>query len=150
MLGVTFTGKFSVSQHVDNLLAACSQLLFALRTIRQHGLPDESLQEAFQAVVINELIQLGRDLPSCRRQKSLGNICTVNLDFRVNVQQLCVMMLIANCSLELPATLNTWCIRPPWTQAPVYTQSLRQHSHNFELPDRTSVLRKTLYNENGV
>jgi len=55
MLGVTFSRKFSVSQHVDNLLVACSQSLFALRTLRQHGLPDDALHEVFQAVVINKL-----------------------------------------------------------------------------------------------
>jgi len=55
MLGVTFSRKFSVSQHVDNLLAACAQSLFALRTLRQHGLPDDALHEVFQAAVINKL-----------------------------------------------------------------------------------------------
>jgi len=56
MLGVTFSRKFSVSQHVDNLLVVCSQSLFApLRTLRQHGLPDDALHEVFQAVVINKL-----------------------------------------------------------------------------------------------
>jgi len=58
MLGLTFSRKFSVSQHVDNLLAACSQSLFALRTLRKHGLPDDALHElheVFQAVVINKL-----------------------------------------------------------------------------------------------
>ena len=52
MLGVTFSPKFYVSQHVDNLLAGCSQSLFALRTLRQHGLPNCALREVFQAVVV--------------------------------------------------------------------------------------------------
>jgi len=55
MLEVTFGRKLSVLQHVDNLLAACSQSLFALRTLQQHGLPDDALQKVFQAVVINKL-----------------------------------------------------------------------------------------------
>jgi len=55
MLGVTFSRKFSVSQYVDSLLAACYQSLFALWTPRQHGLPDDTLNEVFQAVVINKL-----------------------------------------------------------------------------------------------
>ena len=53
MLGVTFSRKFSVLQHVDELLAACSQSLFALRTLRQHGLSDDPLHAVFQAIVIN-------------------------------------------------------------------------------------------------
>ena len=43
ILGVTFSRKFSVLQDVDQLLAACSQSLFTLRTLRQHGLPADAL-----------------------------------------------------------------------------------------------------------
>jgi len=54
-----------------------------------------------------------------------------------------VMTPIANCSLALPATLNACCIRSSNLNASInhYTQSLRQRSHNCQLPDRTSVLR---------
>ena len=54
-LGVTVSRKFSVSQHVDNLLAACAQTLFALRTLRHHGLPDDAIHVVFQAVVVAKL-----------------------------------------------------------------------------------------------
>jgi len=47
---MTFSRKFSVSQHVNNLIPACSQ-----RTLRQRGLPDNALHEVFYAVVINKL-----------------------------------------------------------------------------------------------
>jgi len=49
ILDVTFSRKFSVSQHVDELLASCAQSLFALRTLRQHhhGLPTEALHAVF-------------------------------------------------------------------------------------------------------
>jgi len=53
MLGVTINQKFLVSQHVDNLLAVCSQSLFALRTLQQHGLPNNALHQVLQATVIN-------------------------------------------------------------------------------------------------
>jgi len=46
MLGVTISRKFSVSQHVDNLLAVCCQSLFALRALRR-GLPNDALHEVF-------------------------------------------------------------------------------------------------------
>ena len=55
MLGVTISRKFSVSQHVDNLLSVCSQSLFALRILRQRGLPNDALHQVFQAIVINRL-----------------------------------------------------------------------------------------------
>jgi hypothetical protein len=54
-LGVTISRCFSVVEHVDNLLAACAQTLFALRTLRQHGLPTNALQTVFQATVVVKL-----------------------------------------------------------------------------------------------
>jgi len=51
---MTFSRKFSVSQHVDELLASCAQSLFALRTLRQH-LPTEALRAVFQSIVVNKL-----------------------------------------------------------------------------------------------
>ena len=55
ILGVTINRKFSVTEHVDNLLAACAQSLFALRTLRHHGLPVVVLQLIFQATVLSKL-----------------------------------------------------------------------------------------------
>jgi len=55
MLGVTFARKFSVLQHANDILSHCSQSLFALQTLRQHGLPTDALQVVFQAIVINKL-----------------------------------------------------------------------------------------------
>ena len=55
VLGVTLSRKFSVAQHVDNLLVSCAQSLFALRTLRHHGLPTDALQTVFQATVVSKL-----------------------------------------------------------------------------------------------
>ena len=53
MLGVTIGRRFSVTDHVDQLLAACAQTMFALRTLRQHGLPTDAQRVIFQATVIS-------------------------------------------------------------------------------------------------
>ena len=44
--------RFSVTPHIDYLLAACAQTLFALRTLRHHGLHNNSIQAIFQATVV--------------------------------------------------------------------------------------------------
>ena len=54
-LGVTINRKFSVTQHVENLLASCAQTLFALRTLRQHGLPTSAIHIVFKATVVAKL-----------------------------------------------------------------------------------------------
>ena len=55
VLGVTISRKFSLAKHVNELLTSCAQSLFALRTLRQHGLPTDALQAVFQAIVVNKL-----------------------------------------------------------------------------------------------
>jgi hypothetical protein len=54
-LGVTLTRKLSVAQHVDQLLVSCAQSMFALRTLRHHGLPADALHTVFQAIVDSKL-----------------------------------------------------------------------------------------------
>jgi len=54
-LGVTISKKFSVAQHVNHLLVSCAQSLFALRTLRDHGLPIDALNTVFQATVVAKL-----------------------------------------------------------------------------------------------
>jgi hypothetical protein len=55
ILGVTISRKFSTTDHIDKMLAACAQTLFAMRTLRQHGLPADALHAVFQATVIGKL-----------------------------------------------------------------------------------------------
>ena len=54
-LGITISRKFSVAQHVNNLLVSCAQSLFALRTLRHHGLPTDALHTIFQATIVSKL-----------------------------------------------------------------------------------------------
>jgi hypothetical protein len=54
-LGITVSRRFSLTQHVDNVLAAYAQTLFALRTLKHHGLPTKALHTIFQATVVAKL-----------------------------------------------------------------------------------------------
>ena len=47
VLGVTISRKFSVSQHIDNVLGACAQTLFAKRTLRYHGPPEDAIYAVY-------------------------------------------------------------------------------------------------------
>ena len=55
ILGVTFSNRFSTREHVNVTLAACQQTLFALRTLRAHGLDPTTLQTVFNAVAVGKL-----------------------------------------------------------------------------------------------
>ena len=48
---MTITRKFSVTPHINYLLAACAQTLFALRTLRHHGLHNNPVQAILATVV---------------------------------------------------------------------------------------------------
>ena len=52
-LGVTISRKFSISAQVTELLTNCARTLFALRTLKQHGLPPEAVHTVFQVIINN-------------------------------------------------------------------------------------------------
>ena len=58
ILGVTFTSRpnLSVTLHVQSVIAACAQTLYALRVLRKHGLCDDSLHDVFRAVAVAKLM----------------------------------------------------------------------------------------------
>ena len=56
ILGVTFTSSLSVTLHVQSVIAACAQTLYALRVLRKHGLCDDSLHDVFRAVAVAKLM----------------------------------------------------------------------------------------------
>ena len=146
-LGVTISRTFSVTQHVENLLAACAQTTFALRTLRQHGMPTSALQAIFQATVVAKLsyassawwgfaseadrnrleaflrrsVRLGYRDPSAR---SLSELC-----------ELADQKLFASISNNSSHLL--YSLLPPKCSQPYY---LRQRTHPFLLPARTTSL----------
>jgi len=56
ILGITFTSSLSVTLHVQSVIAACAQTLYALHVLRKHGLCDNSLHDIFRAVSIAKLM----------------------------------------------------------------------------------------------
>ena len=56
ILDVTFTSSLSVTLHVQSVIAACAQTLYALRVLRKHGLCDDSRHDIFRAVAVAKLM----------------------------------------------------------------------------------------------
>jgi hypothetical protein len=56
ILGVTLTCCLSVAVHVQNVLNSCSQTLYALKTLRAHGLPTAALQNIYRSVVLAKVM----------------------------------------------------------------------------------------------
>jgi len=54
--GTVVTSSLSVTLHVQSVIAACAQTLYALRVLRKHGLCDDSLHDVFRAVAVAKLM----------------------------------------------------------------------------------------------
>ena len=55
ILGITFTNHLSVAEHVQTAINSSAQTLYALRTLRAHGMDEAALQTVFRSVVIAKL-----------------------------------------------------------------------------------------------
>jgi len=55
-LGFTLCTDFSVTLHIQETIASCAQSLFALRTLRAHGLCPALLQTVFRSVTLSKLL----------------------------------------------------------------------------------------------
>jgi len=56
ILGVTVNEISSAADHVSSLLASSNSLLYVLRVLRVHCIPDESLQEVFRATLLAKIM----------------------------------------------------------------------------------------------
>ena len=56
IVGVTFTDRLLMSEHVQATINACASLLYALRVLRAHGMPESALQTVYQATVMAKVL----------------------------------------------------------------------------------------------
>jgi len=148
MLGVTFSRKLSVSQHVDELLATSSQSLFALRTLRQHGLSDDALHAVFQAIVINRLSYAspawwGFASADDRHRLEAFLRRSARLGYRDNSSATFASICDdADDQLFERITHNSQhLLHPLLPPEREHHYSLRERSHNCQLPERTTQLK---------
>jgi len=52
VLGVIINDQLTATIHVSNILASCNSLLYAVRVLRRHGIPETSLHDIFRVTVI--------------------------------------------------------------------------------------------------
>ena len=56
VLGVIINDKLTAADHVTTLLTSCSSLFYALRVLRTHGIPAQSLHDVFRATVVAKIL----------------------------------------------------------------------------------------------
>ena len=60
ILGVVVNSRLTATDHISYLLDSCSSLLHALRVLRTHGLPSQSLKDVFHATYRDRQVDLLR------------------------------------------------------------------------------------------
>src|SRR6218665_337377 len=55
-LGVTLSSNLQMDIHVDTALATCASSMYALRVLRSHGLPQQSLHEVAKMTTVSALM----------------------------------------------------------------------------------------------
>jgi len=56
ILGITIGERLTVSEHVDKILCSCASSLYALRVLRDHGMPAEALHLVSRATTVARLL----------------------------------------------------------------------------------------------
>ena len=145
IFGVTFTSSLSVTLHVQSVIAACAQTLYALRVLRKHGLCDDSLHDILRAVAVAKLMYASNAWwgfsNANDRQKIFAFIrrcirtgfCSPDLadfhDLYISSDEK-----LFNKILTCPNHILRTLLPPPTAQ----NYSLRNRPHNRQLPDRIS------------
>src|SRR6218665_481220 len=56
VLGVVLSSRLTMGDHLDQLLSSCASSIFALRTLKSHGLPPPLLQQVARATTVASLL----------------------------------------------------------------------------------------------
>ena len=54
-LEVTLTRNLCMRMHIKSVVNSCQRALYALKTVRAHGMPPESLNKVFEAVALGKI-----------------------------------------------------------------------------------------------
>jgi len=56
VLGVIINDKLTAADHVTTLMTSCSSLFYALRILRTHGIPAQSLHDVYHTTVVAKIL----------------------------------------------------------------------------------------------
>jgi len=149
VLGVDIASDFSVTQHIQRLVTASAQTVYALRVLRSRGLCDMALQHVYRATVIARQTYAASAWRGFASTSDRQRIDSVNDRARRN----------GYCAADLPSfdelcddiddKLFSKAVRlsnhvlhpllpPPSTASQSY--NLRKRTHSFQLPDHITHL----------
>jgi len=148
ILGVTIQSNLRFSAHVAEVITSANQSLYALRSLKAHGLGDNFIRQIYSAIVLSKLlycspawwgfctkVDINRLESTLRKAHKAQFYC---LREETTFQALAT---ISDSKLFRKALLNNdhvlHCILPPPT---AHEHNLRPRAHNLTLTQKTSAL----------
>jgi len=149
VMGVNITSDFSVSQHIQRLVTASAQTVYALRVLRSCGLCDTALQHVYRSAVIARLMYAAsvwrgfastsdrQRIDSAIDRARCNGYCASDLP---SFDELCddVDDELFNKAVHLPNDVQHSLLSPPSNASQGY--NLRKRTHLLQLPDHTTHL----------
>ena len=148
LLGVTLTSDLKMTEHINTKLLQSSRSLFALRTLKAHGMPQPEVAEVFRSTVLNSLLyaspawwgftvqeNITRMESFLRRAVKSGFYPSTSpplVDIVRKTEHTLFKSILSN-----PAHILSNLLPP--LRSTVY--SLRQRAHSYQLPKKTSTLK---------
>ena len=140
MLGVAIGNDFSISQHVQQLVASSAQTNYALRVLRYHELDDAALQHVYRATVVARLTYAASAWHGFTKASERQRIDSV-----INRARRLGYCSPDNADDELFNKATLWsnhvlhALLPP-TSASLQRYNLRQRPHLLQLPEHMTQL----------
>ena len=148
ILGVTVSGNFSFKKHVDDLISSGSQTLYALKTLKAHGLSSTNIFAVTHSTLISKLTYCA---PAWHGFSSCEDINRIDSIIK-RAQRWCLHKPTApNISLlwdkldhslfksiQLPNHVLHHMLPPSVT----HTYQLRSRPHHYSLPTKSPMLSK--------
>jgi hypothetical protein len=141
ILGVTLCSDLTITTHIDITLTSCAQSLFALKTLRAHGMPYHSICDVYRATTLSKIVyaspawwgfttaadrqRLEAFLNKSKKMKLYG-------DNEPTISALCTKAddaLFRRITTD-PNHVLHYLLPPP----AVHVHNLRPRRHNFSLP----------------
>ena len=157
ILGVTVSENLGVKQHIDEVVSSCSRGLFALRTLKSHGLNGSALHMVYRSIITTKLLyassswwgyataeDINRLERFIARSKRMGFCSQMHPNIETLAKAADSHLLNQICSNHLHVLHS---LLPP---SKTHTHSLRPRAHSRQLPPLPNSTASLYINKNFI
>ena len=143
VLGVTLQSNLMMDDHTGTVLSECASLLYALGTLRAHGMQQPALQEVFRAGVLSKIMYSSpawwgfATANNCNRINAFLNKCKKRQYYPENAEMFESMCALADDALfEKVAQNPSHVLHKFLPTLKTHDHNLRKRKHNFNLTSK--------------